>query len=408
MRQINILTVIVLVSVLGLAACGLRVGITSVLPTPVSFPTALPLPTSTATAAPTATEASTQIPTETPAAPTATLCPTSTPGGSAGQILFLAAKCDSMGVCPHPSIIYRIRSDGSGLQQVFQSQADIFELALSPDGAKLAFTEDYGRGYQVHILDLATGNALPLVDLPYNTRLPRWVSGGQLLCVARPTVSGGANNIYVVNVDGEGWQQLTDYSSDSFFYDLAISPDGTQLSFAKYDSGADRTTVSRMNINRTGLQELISFSGYRSVDVAWSPSGRWMVIYPTGSTDLTPIYLVNRENAETAEIVQLADSPQLLAWAPDESELIVLEIRSGSVVAVRRDGNSTRMITRVSGPGELAMVGDLYLSPVALSPDQAQLVFSPLGGGLYIVDMDAGCWLQLMSGYLAFSILWLP
>lgn len=133
-----------------------------------------------------------------------------------------------------------------------------------------------------------------------------------------------------------------------------------------------------------------------------------MTIYPTGSTDLIPIYLANREGAETVEIVQLADSPQLLAWASDESELIFLEIRSGSVMAVRRDGNGTRMIARVSGHGELAVVSDLYLSPVALSPNQAQLVFSPLGGGLYIMDLHTGCWQQLVSGYLAFNILWVP
>lgn len=408
MKQINILTVLALVFVLGLAACDSRAGTTSVVPTPVSvIPTATSLPISTMTTAPTVTETPAQVPTETPAVPTATLCPTSTPDGPVGRILFLAAKCDSMGVCPHPSTIYRIRSDGSGLQQVFQSQADIFDLALSPDGTKLAFAEDYGWGHQVHILDLETGDTQPLLDLPYNTRMPRWISNDHLLCVARPTGSGETNNIYVADADGERWQQLTDYLSTNAFYDLAVSPDGAQCLFATYGSDADRTTVSRMNVDQTGLQELISLPGYHPVDVEWSPSGRWMAIYRTGSTDLIPIYLANRESADMVEIAQL-DSPQLLAWATDESELLFLEIQSGSVVAVRRDGNGTRTIARVSVPGELATVSDLYLSPVALSPDHAQLVFSPLGGGLYIMDMHTGCQQQLMSGYLAFTILWVP
>ncbi len=408
MKQINILAVIALVSVLGLAACDSRPATTSVVPTPVSvITTATSLPISTMTAAPTVTETPAQIPTETPAAPTATLCPTSTPDGPVGRILFLAAKCDSMGVCPHPSTIYRIRSDGSGLQQVFQSQADILDLALSPNNTRLAFAEDYGWGYQVHILDLETGDTQPLLDLPYNTRMPRWVSNDQLLCVAGPTGSGGTNNIYVADADGGG-QQLTNYLSSTAFFDLAVSPDGAQCLFATYDSDADRTTVSRINVDRTGLQELISLPGYHPVDVEWSPSGRWMAIYRTGSTGLIPIYLANRESADMVEIAQL-DSPQLLAWATDESELIFLEIQSGNVVAVRRDSNGTRTIARVSGPGELLRVGDLYLSPVALSPDQAQLVFSPLGGGLYIMDMHTGRRQQLMmADYLAFTILWVP
>ncbi len=409
MKQVSVLTVVVMMAMLGLAACGSRVVTISVVPTPVSVvPTSTPPPTLTATAAPIATETPTQISTDPSATPAAALCPTPTSSGPVEQILFLAAKCDSIGVCPHPSLIYRIHSDGSGLQRVFHSQADIFELALSPDGTKLAFTEDYGWGYQVYILDLATGNTWPLVDLPYNTRMPRWISNDQLLCVAQPAVSEGTNNIYVVDADGGGWQQLTDYLPTNAFYDLAVSPDGVQCLFAKYDSDADSIAVSRMNIDSTGLQELISLLGHHPVDVGWSPSGRWMTIYPTGSTNLIPIYLAHREGIDTVEIAQLTDSPQLLTWAADESELIFLEIRSGNVVAVRRDGNSTRTIARVSGLGELAMVGDLYLSPVALSPDQARLVFSPLSGGLYVMDIHTGCWQQLMSGYLALTILWVP
>ncbi len=71
MRQINALTVVALVSVLGLAACDSRTAATSVLPTPVSaIPTATPLSsltwTPTAIPNPTPTLAFTATPTEIP------------------------------------------------------------------------------------------------------------------------------------------------------------------------------------------------------------------------------------------------------------------------------------------------------------------------------------------------------
>ncbi len=78
MRQTNILTVVVLMSVLGLAACDSRSATTSVVPTPVSIiPTATPQPTPT------------QTPTTTPS-PTPTIMPvTPLPFSGAPELVWL-------------------------------------------------------------------------------------------------------------------------------------------------------------------------------------------------------------------------------------------------------------------------------------------------------------------------------
>ncbi len=416
MKQ-RITSMVVVLIVLGLAACDLQPATVSVLPTPVSvIPTATSMPTSIATATPFPT----QIPSLPPTAiSTATPCPTS-PDEPVRQLLFSSAECEA-GSCWKNSSIYLIHSDGDGLRRIFQGQWAIYELALSPDGTKLAFAEDEGWGITVYILDLATGNTWPLMA-DFNTRMPRWVSDDQLLCIARPRISEGIDSIYLVNVDGQEWQQLTDFPSHRRFYDLAVSPDGVQFLFTEYDP-AVRATVYRMNMDGTGLRELISPPVDCPIYVGWSPSGNWIVIYPipSHSTDPVPIYLADRAGVETAEIAQLTGYPQLLAWTPDESEMIFFscspaaETRFGNVVAVRRDGSDTRMVVRVLGPKDHD-VGDLCLSPKSLSPDQAQLAFSPMGGfrtGLYVTDMRTGCWRELISGsaytdYSVLSILWIP
>ena len=75
MRQINVLTVVALVSVLGLAACGSRATTTSVVPTPVSV---IPTATSQSTPTQTPTTIPSPSPTEMPTA-TPTLTPLPTP-----------------------------------------------------------------------------------------------------------------------------------------------------------------------------------------------------------------------------------------------------------------------------------------------------------------------------------------
>ncbi len=416
MRQIKTLAIMALVSVFGLTACDSRPATTSVLPTPVSIiPTATsqPTPTWTPTAVPSPTP--THTPTATPTRrPTTTPCPIPTPGGLVRQIFFSAAEC-GVGECyGGDSSVYYIHSDGSGLQLVFQGQGSIHELALSPDGTKLAFTEGYGwGGYRVHILDLESGSTRSLrTDLLLQTRMPRWVSNDQLLCIAG---QGDFRNIFLVDVNGRTWQQLTDYPPPNVgFFDLAVSPDGAQFLFVKYDFDAVRSTVYRMNIDGTGLRELISFPGDRPVRVGWSPSGNWIVIYPipSHSTDPVPIYLADRAGVEkTAKIAQLTGYPQLLAWMPDESEMIFFscspaaETRFGNVVAVRRDGHGTRTVSRAVVPEELCSFS------LSLSPDKAQLAFPLYASGrrgLYVMDMDTGCWRQLLSGYSVPSILWVP
>jgi len=302
MSKNHLLIIVALAIVFGLTACEPHSVATSPLLTPVSpLPTAAPLPSSTWTPTATCTPrptlpvpTSTFIPTPWPAF---TQCPTPAPGGPIGRIIFSGCGEHEMlrsePGCTHTSL-YLINSDGNGMRQIYEGIGTISDLQLSPDGTKLAFSDSYyidigeqryssGRGY---VLDLATGQARPVTpdSTSQHAWALRWVSN-ELLVYAGRTIEAAdsSSNVYLTDVHGEEWhRQLTDRQvGRTSILDIAVSPDRTQLVFAEFVLDSETTTVYRVNIDGTGLRELITYpAGTRVVNVAWSPAGDQLVFYP--------------------------------------------------------------------------------------------------------------------------------
>ena len=78
--------------------------------------------------------------------------------------------------------IFRVRSDGMGLERLTDDAAYDDQAALSPDGDLLAFvsTRDAGST-DVHILDLKTGRIRNLTHAPGGDFRPRWSPDGKML-----------------------------------------------------------------------------------------------------------------------------------------------------------------------------------------------------------------------------------
>ncbi len=76
---------------------------------------------------------------------------------------------------------YRLNADGSGLQRLSAG----VDPALSPDGAKIAFTR-YGPGEvgAVWIYDLSTGAEYPLIGEMFEPKSPAWSPDGRSLVIS--------------------------------------------------------------------------------------------------------------------------------------------------------------------------------------------------------------------------------
>lgn len=434
MKHINILTVIALVSVLGLAACDSRLATTSVVPTPVSIiPTATPLPTATATAAPTATETPAQISTETPAAPTATLCPTPTPGRPVGQIVFSAVPCAEAGVnceLTESSVggFYVINSDGTGLRQLIARGGT--GPSLSPDGKKIAFmaaledVEYSPMRSHLYVWTISTGEVQPLMaDLPDESspQPPQWFPDSNWLAYVSNVVDdmgtmlrGSQTDLYIIRTDGTGRRKVIERPPNSHIQSVAISPDGSQIAFVglEWDSGLPQKVAAYcVNADGSNLRELMIFPppAYFA-ELFWSPDGSKVFAFdPT--VEATVLYAIHLDRVpmEYPDSIQIPGYLTMWQWVSNlEIEIANCERGIGTSIWTV-SAYDLRLRKRASIPSEQC-VG---ISTGGWSPDGTRIVFSEHAGppesfGLYILDITSGCRWQILGGYYVLDLLWLP
>ena len=143
--------------------------------------------------------------------------------------------------------IFRVRTDGLGLERLTDHPAFDDQAALSPDGGELAFVSTRERGStDIHILDLASGKVRNLTDTPGGDFRPSWSPDGRMLAFSSDRGAGfpkakgrwehvHAAGVYVVGADGAGLRRISQQGR------LGGSPkwsaDGRRILFYELDVG---------------------------------------------------------------------------------------------------------------------------------------------------------------------------
>ena len=143
--------------------------------------------------------------------------------------------------------IFRVRTDGLGLERLTDHPAFDDQAALSPDGTRLAFVSTRESGStDIHILDLATGQVRNLTSAPGGDFRPSWSPDGRMLAFSSDRGAGfpkakgrwehvHAAGVYVVGADGGGLRRISQQGR------LGGSPkwsaDGRNVVFYELDVG---------------------------------------------------------------------------------------------------------------------------------------------------------------------------
>jgi TolB protein len=155
-----------------------------------------------------------------------------------------------------------MNSDGTGLAQLAESQADDLAPAYSPDGTQIAFSSNRTGKWEIYTLALATGqvNRLTFQADPDGQGWPAWSPDGSQIAFESRGVANG-RDIFLMNADGSDVKNITNSSS----YEGAPiwSPDGKKLAFASDKDGT--LSIYIMNNDGSQIQRLTSVW-------AWGPS----------------------------------------------------------------------------------------------------------------------------------------
>lgn len=119
---------------------------------------------------------------------------------------------------------------------------------VSPDGKSIAFAGQVNKGQRydqsqnsIWLLDLSNGIEHSLEPTPQQGRAPSWAPDSNRLAFESNRGSFlGRYAVFVVNRDGTGLQQITDYKWNATH--PVWSPDGRKLAFAASNGGKSTET----------------------------------------------------------------------------------------------------------------------------------------------------------------------
>jgi Tol biopolymer transport system component len=146
---------------------------------------------------------------------------------------------------PNPADIWVINIDGTGLTNLTDSLAgNEFSSEWSPDGTKIAYVrQEDGQccDSDIWIMNADGSGQTNVTNTPdYSEGFPDWSPDGSRIIFDRSenlNVAGdfGPRDIATINVDGTGFQNLTNDPTTSQS-DPAFSPDGTQILYSQVPS----------------------------------------------------------------------------------------------------------------------------------------------------------------------------
>ncbi len=213
-------------------------------------------------------------------------------------------------------------------------------LALSPDGRRLAVTVFSPDGEQVWVKELPTGPLTRLTSGPGSNYRPSWLPDGRT--VAYVSIATGRRGVYQRRADG-GAPAESVFAHPRNVDEVQWSPDGRAM-YARLGSGGGRNRdIYRVEDGGRGAFTPLAASDFEEYGVSISPDGKWFAYSSTESG--RPEIFVRPVADPGSGRVQISvyggeeplwsHSGRELFYRSRRGEMIAAEIQPGAMLSVR-------------------------------------------------------------------------
>jgi len=241
--------------------------------------------------------------------------------------------------------LYLINTDGTGLEQIVENDADDRHPVWSPDGSRIAFSSTRsGRLAKIYTVDPDGSNVLQLFELPgtsFGAYEPTWSPDGSRIAVHADAF--GNFEIWMIDLETEEQTRLT-FAGD-IDKEPSWSPDGEQLVYASRRGGyydiyiLDVTVPNPQPVRVTSLP-------LDEVRPAWSPDGG-QIAFESGNDDNNQIYVVGTDGSGLTVLTETGSAGSV-SWSPDGQWLAFAwdqDDTDSEIFIMRRDGSDLRQLT---------------------------------------------------------------
>lgn len=287
-------------------------------------------------------------------APTAgaqeTAQPPATGGNPPGSIIFDSFENGGFN-------IYRVRADGTGLQQLIAGGSD---PALSPDGSRIAYRMRRDTGGLGIGIASATGQVLNTVTEESAAGYPTWSPDGNHLAYNVVPSNRLTSQILRIGIGpdnqpiviGDGWRPAWQPAP------------GTNVLYDGCKAGADCGSVLTLNAfeGDPNNPNLITTGSAG----AWSPSGGQIAFQAADDKGNTQIWVVNADGSGRKQVTSDVGTQGMPIWSSDGQWLFYRTDQGGkgwAIFAIRTNGSDARKITDSNVHPDLWVYAKMAIAP---------------------------------------------
>ncbi len=250
--------------------------------------------------------------------------------------------------------LFTMNENGAGLRRLTRTGNVSVQVALSPDGTRIAFAGTSGAPedpWNIYVVDAdggdlrqlthATGHAIPPRSPGFAiNEWPSWTPDGRVRYfhdTASRGVPGPGQGLWEMNADGSHAHRLV---SDWIPFEPAWSPDGERIAWA---------SSRGLAIGEPGGSHEVLVPGHDILTPAWSPDGG-RILFVRGRT----LEVVAPDGTGLRTLFRCEDRCSMVdfpTWSPDGHDIAFELVGHGQreIAVMREDGSGVRLLRASSG-----------------------------------------------------------
>jgi eukaryotic-like serine/threonine-protein kinase len=217
--------------------------------------------------------------------------------------------------------------------------------AISPDGARIAFSSSEPEGHDVWVFDRTRRTRGRLTVDPGTDTAPVWSPDSHSIAFRSDRGTGG---VFLRAADGADEERRLTNASGLYHTPYAFTPDGTRLLFVEFKDYKQQDVLS-VTLNGAPRVEPVLTGPYAELRPTLSPDGRWLA-YQSDESGRFEVYVRPFPDVQRAKWQASVDGGTSPVWRADGRELLFATGGMLSAVDVDTDATDARAATFRPGP----------------------------------------------------------